>query len=115
MTHSLLRAAAFAVILGSCTTLGGCNLSSVNAKIAADASASLSSICPLGVSAHAAFSIIAETGKLTSKVISDEDAAFTALQTLCANPPTNVGAAITQAAAIYASIANFRRAAEAVN
>jgi hypothetical protein len=102
-------------MLASCLFLGGCNLSAVNAKISADASASLSSICPLGASAHAGFSIVAATGKLTGKVISDENIAFSALQTLCANPPTNVAAAITQAAAIYASIVSFRSAAEAVN
>jgi hypothetical protein len=115
MTHSLLRAAALAVMLAPCTILGGCNLRAVNTKITADASASLSSICPLGVSTHAAFSIVAATGKLTSKVVADESAAFTALQSLCANPPTNAAAAITQAAAIYASIANFRSAAAAIN
>jgi hypothetical protein len=115
MTHSFLRATALAILAANALLLGGCNLNAVNATIASDASASLSTICPLGASAHAAFSIVATAGKLTAKTVNDESAAFSALQSLCANPPTNVGAGITEAATIYAALANFRSAAEAVN
>ena len=110
MTFSLSRAIALAFALPLSCGLGGCN-TSVNSTIASDVSASLPSICSLGASAHAAFATIATTGKLTNAAVNREAAAFAGLQSLCANPPSDVGSAVTEAASIYATIVGALNAA----
>ena len=101
--RNLVRVAA--PVLAAAIALGGCNASSVNRTIAADASKSLPSTCALGAAAHAAFSTIATTGKLKPTLVKSEGAAFAGLQNLCANPPTDIGSALIDAASIYATIA----------
>jgi hypothetical protein len=113
MTHSLSRVAALALAPIAALALAGCNLASLNATIASDASASLQTICSLGVSANIAFSAIAATGKLSKAATSDEAAAYASLQSLCANPPTNVTTALGKAAAVYSTIAKALSAAKA--
>jgi hypothetical protein len=114
MNRSFPRATALVVALTFAFPLGGCDPASIDAKIAANASASLPAICSLGVSAHAAFTAVAATSKLARATVSDEAAAYSGLQTLCANPPQNLSDAIAEAGAIYASIANSLAAAQAV-
>ena len=109
MIPSFLRATALAVALTMSFSLAGCNLNSVSS----DVSASLPTICSLGTSAHAAFSAIAATGKLSQAAVNDEAAAYDGLQALCANPPKNLSAAIAEAGSIYATIANALSAAQA--
>lgn len=112
MTRSLSRATALAAAFVLSLVLAGCNLTTLDAKIAADASASLPAICALGASADAAFSAIAATGKLSATAIGDEAAAYAGLKSLCANPPQNLAGAIVEAGSIYAVVANSLNAAE---
>ena len=115
MTRSFSRAAALAATLVLSIILAGCNLATLDAKIAADASGSLPTICSLGASAHAAFSTIAGTGQVSKAAAADEAAAYAGLQSLCANPPRNVSAAIVEASSIYAAIADSLSAAESAS
>ncbi|HLW93719.1 MAG TPA: cell wall anchor protein [Roseiarcus sp.] len=98
------RAGAAALALAAVIAVGGCNVSSVNGMIAADASKSLPTTCSLGAAAHAAFATIAATGKLKLALVSQEAAAFAGLQSLCRNPPTDVASMLIEAASIYATI-----------
>jgi hypothetical protein len=101
---NLLRVGATALALSTAAALGGCNVSSVNGTIAADASKSLPTTCSLGAVAHAAFTTIAATGKLKATLMNQEAAAFAGLQNLCSNPPSDIGSALIEAASIYATI-----------
>lgn len=111
MSLSLPRAIALAVSLA----LGGCDLSSVNTSIASESSQNLPALCALGASAHQAFAAIATTGELSSAAVADETAAYAGLTSLCANPPADLGGALVQAAAIYATIVASLHTAQAAS
>lgn len=85
-----------AVALSSCTT------TSIDTTI----QNSLPKACALLVNAHAAFNIIAETGKLSDRAVRKENAAYQGVAVFCDNPSQVTTAnALVLVAGAYAVVA----------
>ncbi len=100
----LLLAAAGSLALAGCTTT-----SSIDAAIQSN----LPAICNAATTAHIAFSAVAATGNISDRTVRREQAAYDALQPLCADPANATTASVLVAAATaYATITAALREAE---
>ncbi|SER62666.1 hypothetical protein SAMN05216548_1327 [Faunimonas pinastri] len=99
--------------LGVAVIAGGCSTSTTD-KIDSTIQKSLPQICALASTAHVTFATVATTGKLSSKVVDDEAAAWAGMTVLC-NDTTDVSTstALTKAATVYATITKSLTAAKA--
>lgn len=102
----LVAAASAAILLSGCQTL-----QTVDQAVQKN----LPQICAAAATAHVAFSVVAETGKLSERTITRESAAFAAVEVICRDPSGFSSAtALVTAAQAYAAVAAALREAERV-
>jgi len=98
------------ILAVACASLTACTTTSIDAAIQKN----LPKTCALIETAHAAFSVVAESGDLSSRTVRREAAAYEGISVLCSDPSQATTAdAIVKIAQAYAVISLAMKEAKA--